>query len=42
VAEILREAAQDPETARRAPYTTPVGRLDEATAAKRPVIRQPL
>jgi glycine dehydrogenase subunit 2 len=42
VAEILREAAQDPEIARRAPYTTPVGRLDEATAAKRPVIRQPL
>jgi glycine dehydrogenase subunit 2 len=42
VAEILREAARDPDVARRAPYTTPVGRLDEATAAKRPVIRQPL
>ncbi len=42
VAEILREAAEDPELARNAPYTTPVRRLDEATAAKRPVIRQAL
>jgi glycine dehydrogenase subunit 2 len=42
VAEILREAAEDPEVARNAPYTTPVRRLDEAGAAKRPVIRQPL
>ncbi|CAA9532346.1 MAG: Glycine dehydrogenase [decarboxylating] (glycine cleavage system P2 protein) [uncultured Solirubrobacteraceae bacterium] len=42
IAEILREAAQDPEIARNAPYTTPVRRLDEAGAAKRPVIRQPL
>ncbi|MBA3326853.1 MAG: aminomethyl-transferring glycine dehydrogenase subunit GcvPB [Solirubrobacterales bacterium] len=42
VAEILREAADDPELARSAPYTTPVRRLDEAAAAKRPVIRQPL
>jgi glycine dehydrogenase subunit 2 len=41
VAEILREAAEDPEIARNAPYTTPVRRLDEAAAAKRPVIRQP-
>jgi len=40
VAEILREAAEDPEIARNAPYTTPVRRLDEAGAAKRPVIRQ--
>jgi glycine dehydrogenase subunit 2 len=40
IAEILREAAQDPEIARNAPYTTPVRRLDEAAAAKRPVIRQ--
>src|SRR3712207_8554590 len=39
---ILREAAEDPEIARSAPYSTPVRRLDEATAAKRPVIRQPL
>jgi glycine dehydrogenase subunit 2 len=42
VAEILREGAQDPEIARNAPYQTPVRRLDEAGAAKRPVIRQPL
>jgi glycine dehydrogenase subunit 2 len=42
VAEILREAAGDPEIARNAPYSTPVRRLDEAGAAKRPVIRQPL
>jgi glycine dehydrogenase subunit 2 len=37
---ILREAAEDPEIARSAPYSTPVRRLDEAAAAKRPVIRQ--
>jgi glycine dehydrogenase subunit 2 len=42
IAEILREAADDPEIARNAPYTTPVRRLDEAGAAKRPVIRQAL
>ncbi|MET0686824.1 MAG: aminomethyl-transferring glycine dehydrogenase subunit GcvPB [Solirubrobacteraceae bacterium] len=40
IGEILAEAAEDPETARNAPYTTPVRRLDEAGAAKRPVIRQ--
>ena len=33
---------EDPEVARNAPYTTPVRRLDEAGAAKRPVIRQPV
>jgi glycine dehydrogenase subunit 2 len=38
---ILREAAEDPEIARNAPYSTPVRRLDEAGAAKRPVVRQP-
>jgi glycine dehydrogenase subunit 2 len=42
IAEILREAAEDPEIARGAPYTTPVRRLDEVAAAKRPVIRQAL
>src|SRR5918997_3328655 len=42
VAEILREGAEDPQVARNAPYSTPVRRLDEAGAAKRPVIRQPL
>jgi glycine cleavage system P protein (glycine dehydrogenase) subunit 2 len=36
---ILEEAAKDPEIARGAPYTTPVRRLDEAAAAKRPVVR---
>ena len=42
VAQILREAREDPQIARDAPYTTPVRRLDEAAAAKAPVIRQPL
>jgi glycine dehydrogenase subunit 2 len=42
LAAILYEAAEDPGIARNAPYTTPVRRLDEAAAAKRPVIRQPL
>ena len=42
VAKILEEAAEDPSIARAAPYDTPVRRLDEAAAAKRPVIRQPL
>ena len=42
VATILREAREDPEVARSAPYTTPVRRLDEAGAARRPVVRQPL
>jgi glycine cleavage system P protein (glycine dehydrogenase) subunit 2 len=40
--EILREAREDPEVARSAPHTTPVRRLDEAGAARRPVVRQPL
>jgi glycine dehydrogenase subunit 2 len=40
VAQILAEAAEDPETARSAPYTTPVRRLDEAGAARTPRIRQ--
>ena len=40
VAEILREAREDPEVARQAPYTTPVRRLDEAAAARHPVVRQ--
>jgi glycine cleavage system P protein (glycine dehydrogenase) subunit 2 len=42
VRQILAEAADDAGTARNAPYTTPVRRLDEAGAAKRPVTRQPL
>jgi glycine dehydrogenase subunit 2 len=42
IAAILAEAGDDPEIARNAPYGTPVRRLDEAAAAKRPVIRQAL
>jgi glycine dehydrogenase subunit 2 len=42
LADILREAAEDPEIAQNAPYTTPVRRMDEVAAAKNPVIRQPL
>ncbi len=40
VAAVLREAREDPEIARSAPHTTPVRRLDEAAAARRPVVRQ--
>ena len=40
IAAILAEAADDPEIASTAPHTTPVRRLDEAGAARRPVIRQ--
>jgi glycine dehydrogenase subunit 2 len=42
VRSILEEAKRDPEIARTAPHTTPVRRLDEAAAAKRPVVRQPI
>jgi glycine cleavage system P protein (glycine dehydrogenase) subunit 2 len=42
IAEILREAQSDPSIAQGAPYTTPVRRLDEAEAARRPVVRQAL
>ena len=43
IAEILREAvAEGPELAQNAPYTTPVRRLDEVAAAKRPVIHERL
>ena len=42
VRDLLAEAAKDPEVARNAPYTTPVRRLDEALAAKKPVVRQAL
>ena len=40
VASILREAGEDPAIAREAPHTTPVRRLDEAAAARQPVVRQ--
>ena len=39
---ILAEGASDPATLRDAPFTTPVRRLDEAAASRRPVVRQPL
>ena len=34
--EIAQQAADDPDAVKRAPTTTPVGRLDEAAAARRP------
>ena len=40
IAAILREAQEDPDIARSAPHDTPVRRLDEARAAKQPVVRQ--
>jgi glycine dehydrogenase subunit 2 len=42
IAAILREAAENPEIAHSAPYSTPVRRLDEVAAAKNPVIREVL
>jgi glycine dehydrogenase subunit 2 len=36
---IAREAEEAPEIVRSAPHTTPVGRLDEAAAARRPILR---
>jgi glycine dehydrogenase subunit 2 len=39
---ILEEAAEDPEVAQGAPYTTPVRRLDEVAANRKPVVREPL
>jgi glycine dehydrogenase subunit 2 len=42
IEQILTEAERDPEVAKSAPYTTPVRRLDEVKATRRPVLRQPL
>jgi glycine dehydrogenase subunit 2 len=42
IAAIVEEAQDDPQMARNAPYTTPVRRLDEAGAAKRPRVRETL
>jgi glycine dehydrogenase subunit 2 len=39
---ILEEAEEDPQKAKEAPYTTPVRRLDEVKATRRPVVRQAL
>jgi glycine dehydrogenase subunit 2 len=36
---IVQEAHDDPEKVKNAPYTTPVVRLDEATAARKPIVR---
>jgi glycine dehydrogenase subunit 2 len=36
---IAREAVENPETVLNAPHTTRIGRLDEAAAARRPVLR---
>jgi glycine dehydrogenase subunit 2 len=41
VRSVLEEAASDPSIAQNAPYSTPVRRLDEGAAARRPVVRQP-
>ena len=37
---VVREAADDPERLREAPVTMPVRRLDEAEAARHPVLTQ--
>ena len=42
IEQILAEAEEDPAILTEAPYTTPVRRLDEAAASRKPVIRQPL
>jgi glycine dehydrogenase subunit 2 len=39
---ILAEAEEDPGKAKEAPYTTPVRRLDEVKATRKPVVRQKL
>jgi len=36
---IVREAREDPELVRTAPHTMPVKRMDEASAARRPILR---
>ena len=38
---ILEEGRRDPELVKGAPYETPVRRLDEGRAARRPIVRQP-
>ena len=37
--EINREIRENPETVLNAPHTTPVGRIDEVTAARQPNLR---
>ena len=36
---IAQEAKRDPDLVRGAPYSAPIGRLDEATAARKPILR---
>jgi glycine dehydrogenase subunit 2 len=36
---IVEEAKLDPETVKKAPHHTRIGRLDEARAARKPVLR---
>jgi glycine dehydrogenase subunit 2 len=40
IEKILTEAETDPELAKNAPYSTPVRRLDEVRATRKPVVRQ--
>ena len=42
IEQILAEAEVDPDKARQSPHTTPVRRLDEVKATRKPVIRQAL
>ncbi len=37
--DIAEKAKTDPDALKSAPCTTPVGRLDETTAARKPVLR---
>ena len=37
--EIAREAAEEPETVLKAPHNTRVSRMDEVTAARKPILR---
>ena len=37
--DIAREAKEHPEAVHACPVTTPVGRPDEVTAARKPVVR---
>jgi glycine dehydrogenase subunit 2 len=36
---IAREAKENPDLVKNAPYSTPVRRLDEARAARKPILR---
>ncbi|MEG6522260.1 aminomethyl-transferring glycine dehydrogenase subunit GcvPB [Desulfotomaculum sp. 1211_IL3151] len=39
---VLEEARENPDTLKNAPYTTPVRRLDEVTAARKPILKSQL